>query len=92
MQGDGRETLRLACCLATERGVEICAPVHDAVLIEAPPARVSSVIARHALLQRMFHNGWLNLVAIDPPALQAHRYHTDGTWEPLVTAPRTADH
>jgi hypothetical protein len=28
--------LRLACCLATERGIEVCAPVHDAALICAP--------------------------------------------------------
>ena len=33
MQANGAEMLRLACCLAVERGVEICAPVHDAVLI-----------------------------------------------------------
>jgi len=36
MQANGAEMLRLACCLATERGVEVCAPVHDALLIEAP--------------------------------------------------------
>lgn len=36
MQGNGAEMLRLACCLATERGIAVCAPVHDAVLIEAP--------------------------------------------------------
>ena len=36
MQGNGAEMLRLACCLGTERGIEICAPIHDAVLIEAP--------------------------------------------------------
>jgi hypothetical protein len=33
MQANGAEMLRLACCLATERGVEICAPVHDAVTV-----------------------------------------------------------
>ena len=27
--------LRLACCLAVERGVTVIAPVHDALLIEA---------------------------------------------------------
>ena len=32
MQANGAEMLRLACCLATERGVQVCAPVHDAVL------------------------------------------------------------
>jgi hypothetical protein len=36
MQSNGAEMLRLACCLATERGIEVCAPVHDAVLIHAP--------------------------------------------------------
>ena len=36
MQAHGAEMLRIACCLATERGVRVCAPVHDALLIEAP--------------------------------------------------------
>jgi len=36
MQANGAEMLRLACCLATERGLAVCAPVHDAILIEAP--------------------------------------------------------
>jgi DNA polymerase I-like protein with 3'-5' exonuclease and polymerase domains len=35
MQANGAEMLRLACCLATERGIKVCAPVHDAILIEA---------------------------------------------------------
>ncbi len=36
MQSNGAEMLRLACCLATEAGIRVVAPVHDAVLIEAP--------------------------------------------------------
>jgi DNA polymerase-1 len=36
MQANGAEMLRLACCLGTENGILICAPVHDAVLIMAP--------------------------------------------------------
>jgi DNA polymerase I-like protein with 3'-5' exonuclease and polymerase domains len=35
MQANGAEMLRVACCLATEQGVTVCAPVHDALLIEA---------------------------------------------------------
>lgn len=35
MQANGAEMLRLACCLAVEAGVEVCAPVHDAILIGA---------------------------------------------------------
>ena len=36
--------LRLACCLATERGIEVCATVHDAVLICAPLDRLDADI------------------------------------------------
>jgi DNA polymerase-1 len=36
MQSHGSEMLRLACCLATERGLKIIAPIHDALMIEAP--------------------------------------------------------
>jgi DNA polymerase-1 len=35
MQGNGAEMMRLACCLAIERGIGLCCPVHDALLIEA---------------------------------------------------------
>jgi hypothetical protein len=45
MQGNGAEMLRLACCIATERGIEVCAPVHDAVLICGPLERLSADIA-----------------------------------------------
>jgi hypothetical protein len=45
MQANGAEMLRLACCLATERGIEICAPVHDALLICAPLDRLEDDIA-----------------------------------------------
>jgi DNA polymerase I len=45
MQANGAEMLRLAACLATERGVEICAPVHDAFLICAPINRLEQSIA-----------------------------------------------
>jgi DNA polymerase I len=46
MQANGAEMLRLACCLATEGGVEVCAPVHDAVLICAPFDRLDADVAR----------------------------------------------
>jgi hypothetical protein len=45
MQGNGGEMLRIACCLATERGIEVCAPIHDAVLICAPLDRLDADIA-----------------------------------------------
>jgi DNA polymerase-1 len=36
VQGACAEMLRLACCMGTEQGIEICAPIHDACLIIAP--------------------------------------------------------
>jgi len=45
MQANGAEMLRLACCLATERGIHVCAPVHDALLIEAPADDIDRVVA-----------------------------------------------
>jgi DNA polymerase-1 len=42
MQANGAEMLRIACCLATERGIEVCAPVHDAVLIMASIDRIEA--------------------------------------------------
>jgi DNA polymerase I-like protein with 3'-5' exonuclease and polymerase domains len=45
MQAHGAEMLRLACCLATEAGITVCAPVHDALLIEAPTVEVEEAIA-----------------------------------------------
>jgi len=35
MQGNGAEMLRLACCMLIESGIKVCAPIHDAVLIES---------------------------------------------------------
>jgi DNA polymerase I len=44
-QANGSECLRLACSFGTERGIEICAPIHDAVLICAPLDRLEDDIA-----------------------------------------------
>jgi hypothetical protein len=46
MQASGAEMLRLACCLATERGIMVCAPVHDALLVEGPADEIDEVVAR----------------------------------------------
>jgi hypothetical protein len=43
-QANGAELLRLACCLASERGVSIVAPVHDAVLIEAAEWEIDDAV------------------------------------------------
>lgn len=48
MQATAAEILRLTCILVYERGVQLCAPVHDAILIEAPEA----LIEEHAQIAK----------------------------------------
>lgn len=45
MQANGGEMLRLACIQLMKDGVRICAPVHDAILIEAPLETLDAVVA-----------------------------------------------
>lgn len=45
MQANGAEILRLACCNVVAAGIKICAPIHDAILIEAPIAQIEEQIA-----------------------------------------------
>jgi hypothetical protein len=45
MQANGAEMLRLACCLATEQGIRVCGPIHDALLIEAPLNQLDAIVA-----------------------------------------------
>ena len=52
MQANGAEMLRLACCLGIERGIEVCAPIHDAVLICAPLDRLETDVERMRLCMR----------------------------------------
>ena len=46
MQANGAEMLRLACINLTKSGIRVCAPVHDAVLIESSLVELSETIRR----------------------------------------------
>lgn len=52
MQANGAEMLRLACTLLTDNGISVVAPVHDAVLIEAPLERLDHDIATAQALMK----------------------------------------
>jgi uncharacterized protein YbcC (UPF0753/DUF2309 family) len=60
-------------------------PLRLLTVLEAPTERISKVIGKHAILQQLLHNQWLNLVAIDPATFAVHRYCPDGRWEPVDT-------
>ena len=36
----------MACILAVERGINLCAPIHDALFIEAPIDQIDAEVAR----------------------------------------------
>jgi DNA polymerase I-like protein with 3'-5' exonuclease and polymerase domains len=44
MQANGAEMMRVAAIAATEAGIEVCAPVHDAFLIAAPLGRLDEQV------------------------------------------------
>ena len=56
-------------------------PMRLLAIIEQTPSAISSVIQKHSILQQLFHNQWLNLMALDPHTFEFHRYNPDATWE-----------
>ena len=53
MQGNGAEMLRIACIFLTEAEIRVCAPVHDALLIELPVDELESGLAKAQGLMRL---------------------------------------
>jgi uncharacterized protein YbcC (UPF0753/DUF2309 family) len=62
-------------------------PMRLLSIIEAPPDRIRSIIQKHTLLQHIFHNQWMTLMALDPNSKNFSRYLTDSTWQAITTQP-----
>jgi hypothetical protein len=81
MQANGAEMLRLACCLATESGIEVCAPVHDALLIQAPVESIDEAVAMTSRCMREAASAVLDgpsvPVGIDQILLPGERFSDD---------------
>jgi hypothetical protein len=52
MQSGGADMMRLACAMGVEAGLTICAPIHDALLLEAPLERLDEDIDRLSGIMR----------------------------------------
>jgi len=52
MQANGAEMMRVAAIAATEAGLEVCAPIHDAFLICAPNDRLEADIDRMQVIMQ----------------------------------------
>jgi len=46
MQANGAEMMRIACVLAVERGLQLCAPIHDALLIESSNDQIDADVTK----------------------------------------------
>lgn len=46
MQAHGAEMMRIACVLAVERGLKLCAPIHDALLIESSNDQIDGDVTK----------------------------------------------
>ncbi|CAI2717544.1 DUF2309 domain-containing protein [Nitrospina watsonii] len=56
-------------------------PMRLLAIIEQTPDVISAIIQKHEILQQLFHNQWLNLVALDLRKFEFHRYNPNATWE-----------
>ena len=56
-------------------------PLRLTVIIEAPKSRLDAVISKQEALQRLFYNGWIKLVAIEPESDEMFILETDGSWD-----------
>jgi hypothetical protein len=70
IQATGADILRIACILATRHGIKLLAPVHDAVLIEAPLERIEADVALMREIMRRASRIVLNADAIGPRELR----------------------
>ncbi len=62
-------------------------PMRLAVIVEASPTRIGSIIARHELLQHLTKNRWITLLAYDSLARTFCQYSAEGEWNEV--APNT---
>jgi DNA polymerase-1 len=63
IQSTGADILRIACILAARHGIKLLAPVHDAVLIEAPIDRIEADVALMREIMRRASRIVLNATA-----------------------------
>ena len=62
-------------------------PMRLLAIIEAPTDRISRLIQKHDVLQALFHNQWVNLLAFEPASNEFHRYGPDARWSGVLLKP-----
>jgi len=70
MRADGAEMPPLACSYAVESGIQVCAPVHDTILIEAPLGQLDQIVAHTRELMARASRGVLTGFELSTDAQQ----------------------
>jgi hypothetical protein len=73
VQAAGADILRIACIWATRRNISVVAPVHDAVLIEAPAEQIDADVALMREIMRRASRVVLNAQPFGPHELRTDR-------------------
>jgi DNA polymerase I len=73
VQATGADILRIACIWAHRRGIQLCGPIHDALLIEAPIDRIEADVSLTQEIMRRASRVVLNA-------------NPDGPYEPRTDA------
>jgi uncharacterized protein len=58
-------------------------PMRLFAIIEAPLERISSIVGRHNILQRLTGNRWINLVAIEPDTKKFFLFRSLNDWQAI---------
>ena len=72
IQATGADILRISCILAARHGIKLLAPVHDAVLIEAPLEHIEADVA---LMQEIMRRA--SRIVLNDDASGTHELRTD---------------
>jgi uncharacterized protein YbcC (UPF0753/DUF2309 family) len=64
-------------------------PLRLTVMIDAPTAAMTGILARHTSLRELFDNGWMHLLALEGSTLRA-RYRPGLIWEDIGEQYRAA--
>lgn len=84
-QAAGADMLRLAVIAAVESGIRVCAPVHDALLIEAPIDQIDDAVATTTRLMEQASRLTLHgtTVTTDATIIRAPDRYRDERGEPI---------
>jgi hypothetical protein len=98
MQANASELLRIASILMVENGITLCAPVHDAILIEAPEHLIEEHVAISQSCMRLASEKMLSGFALSSDAAifrYPQRFLEDSAadfWEKVMTILRTVQY